>query len=69
MVLDFLVTAGQITMALWLGWKLLIIPVVYTHIGLRDGGRIGAAWAKSLGGLVALPLVALGVSVVAGLWG
>ena len=54
----------QMFIAVWLLWRLVVVPVVYTVMGLRDGGKISRAWARNLFDLIWMPALISAVLMI-----
>lgn len=57
--MGWLVLFVQITISLWLCYRLIVIPAFYTRMGLRSGGRLSRGWLKNLGKLIWFPMIVL----------
>lgn len=58
-MMEFLLLVVHAALAIWLCYRLLVIPAVYTRMGLREGSSLTRAWFRNLIELVWFPLIVL----------
>ena len=50
------IMALNVFVALWLIYRVVLVPIVYTNMGRNNGGKLSRAWGKNLIALVWMPV-------------